>query len=106
MKDSDISARVDLLIEKKIREVDLPGGERAPIGSRAHITAIQRCIDDLEWSNNHKKGSQAHLDYTRAMKLLRAKLKKAKLYAAQAAEKNPNFLPPLEELDNVGRRSR
>jgi len=74
---------VRLMIEAKLREVDVTDG-KAEWGSDEHIVDLQYRIEDLiKWRDRQRKGTEARANYSRLVSKLRAELKSAQRQAAK-----------------------
>lgn len=68
---------VRLMVEAKLREVDVTDG-KAEWGSDDHIQDLQSRIDDLiKWRDRQRKGTEARANYSRLVSRLRSELKSA-----------------------------
>ena len=74
-----IKEYVQLIIESRIREADVTGGEKVPFGSEQHIADLQKRILDLKlWRDKQRRGSEARANYSRIISRLNAELRSAK----------------------------
>jgi len=68
---------VELVLERKLREVDVTDG-KAEWGSDDHIVDLKNRIEDLiKWRDRQRKGTEARANYARLVTRLRAELKSA-----------------------------
>ena len=83
MKKSELKEYIELVVEARLREVDVTDG-KAPHGSEKHISDLQRRIEDLiKWRDKQRKGTEARANYARLITRLRAELKSAQRQAAK-----------------------
>jgi hypothetical protein len=76
----------EVLVEKKVREADISGGDRVKYGSSKHVNDLQRRIAELEtWRNKQKRGSESRANYSRLISRLKGELASAKRRAAKKA---------------------
>lgn len=74
-----------LIIEKKMREADVTGGDKVPYGSSKHVRDLKSRIKAQEaWRNKQKRGSEARATYSRLIARLKGELQSAKRAAARA----------------------
>jgi hypothetical protein len=68
---------VKLVVEARLREVDVTDGT-APHGSEKHISDLKGRIEDLtKWRDRQRRGSEARANYSRLIARLRTELKSA-----------------------------
>ena len=69
---------VEVLTEKKIREVDHSDGTKVPHGSSKHVKDLKQRIADLEiWRGKQKRGTEARANYSRLISRLKGELASA-----------------------------
>lgn len=79
---------IDLIVESKIREVDVSDGTRVPHGSLKHVKDLESRIASLVmWRDKQKRGSEARATYTRLINRLKAELASARRSAAKLGGK-------------------
>ena len=79
---------VELVVEKKMREVDVSDGSRVAHGSSKHIKDLEvRIADLMRWRDKQKKGTEARANYARVINRLKSELASAKRQAAKEATK-------------------
>jgi len=70
---------VELMVERRMREVDVTGGKRVPFGSDKHIRDLIERIEELEgWRSKQKRGTEARANYSRLISKLKSELLAAK----------------------------
>jgi hypothetical protein len=75
---------VKLVVEARLREVDVTDGT-APHGSEKHISDLQTRIEDLtKWRDRQRRGSESRANYSRLIARLRAELKSAIRFAERS----------------------
>jgi hypothetical protein len=75
---------VEVMLEKKIREVDISDGSKVPHGSKKHINDLEVRIADLSrWRDKLRRGSEARANYSRLISRLRGELSSARRQAAK-----------------------
>jgi len=78
---------VDLLLEKKVREVDVSDGGRVPHGSRKHVRDLEQRINELSfWREKYKRGTENRAHYSRLIARLKAELASARRAADRKKE--------------------
>ena len=76
---------INLVVERKIREVDVSDGSRVPHGSLKHIKDLENRISSLtSWRDRQKRGSEARANYSRLIGRLKAELSSARREAEKA----------------------
>lgn len=85
----DLKEFVKLIVEQKIREVDVTSG-KALMGSDEHISDLEmRIASLLPWRDKSPRGSETRANYSRLISRLRAELMSAKKKAErQSALRN------------------
>lgn len=79
MKQDVLVEYVRLLVEKKIKEVQLTDGTVLEWGSDEHISVLEKQLAEIQHKKNqHPRGSASRADYRRVEARLRAELKSAK----------------------------
>lgn len=69
---------VEVLTEKKVREVDHSDGTKVPHGSSKHVRDLKNRIADLEiWRNKQKRGTETRANYSRLISRLKGELASA-----------------------------
>ena len=80
-----LSEYARLLVEARIREVEVSDGSKVKHGSSKHIRDLRVRIADLSrWKNQQKKGSDARANYSRVIQRLKGELRSAE----RAAQKD------------------
>jgi len=75
---------VKLVVEARLREVDVTDGT-ATHGSEKHISDLQTRIEDLtKWRDRQRRGTEARANYSRLIARLRAELKSAIRFAERS----------------------
>jgi hypothetical protein len=75
---------VKLVVEARLREVDVTDGT-APHGSEKHISDLQTRIEDLtKWRDRQRRGTEARANYSRLIARLRVELKSAIRFAERS----------------------
>jgi len=70
---------IKLMVERKIREVQISSGESVPHGDSKHIRDLEIRIAELtKWRDRQHKGSEARANYARLIQRLRSELKSAR----------------------------
>lgn len=70
---------VELIVERKLREVDISGNKRVQHGSDEHINdLIERCNQTEYWRNMYPYGSARRYHYATILKHLKNELKSAR----------------------------
>ena len=70
---------INLVVERKMREVDVSDGSRVPHGSLKHIKDLENRISSLTmWRDRQKRGSEARANYSRLIGRLKAELSSAR----------------------------
>lgn len=78
----------EVLLEKKIREVDVSDGSKVPHGSEKHVKDLEVRIADLSrWRDKQRRGSEARANYSRLISRLKGELSSARRQAAKARQK-------------------
>ncbi len=78
----------EVLLEKKIREVDVSDGSKVPHGSEKHVKDLEVRIADLaRWRDKQRRGSEARANYSRLISRLKGELSSARRQAAKAKKK-------------------
>ncbi len=78
----------EVLLEKKIREVDVSDGSKVPHGSEKHVKDLEVRIADLSrWRDKQRRGSEARANYSRLISRLKGELSSARRQAAKAKQK-------------------
>lgn len=76
---------VSLVIEGKVREIDISNGRKVQFGSYLHVADLEKRIGELSsWRNKQKRGSEARATYARLIQKLKNELTAAKRVAAKA----------------------
>jgi hypothetical protein len=79
---------VEVILEKRIREVDVSDGSRVPHGSEKHIKDLEVRIADLSrWRDKQRRGSEARANYSRLISRLKGELSSARRQATKAKQK-------------------
>lgn len=77
MEKNDLKEFIELVIEARLREVDITDGKTS-YGSEEHIIDLQNRIEDLiKWRDKQRKGTEARANYARLIARLRSELKSA-----------------------------
>lgn len=77
MSNNGLKEYISLVIETRLREVDITDG-KASLGSDEHVTDVQNRIESLlKWRDRQRKGTEARANYSRLITRLRAELKSA-----------------------------
>jgi hypothetical protein len=77
MSNESLKNLVRLVVEARLREVDVTDGT-ALHGSEKHISDLQTRIEDLtKWRDRQRRGSESRANYARLIARLRAELKSA-----------------------------
>jgi hypothetical protein len=75
---------VKLVVEARLREVDVTDGT-APHGSEKHISDLQTRIEGLtKWRDRQRRGTEARANYSRLIARLRVELKSAIRFAERS----------------------
>lgn len=78
----------EVILEKRIREVDVSDGSKVPHGSEKHIKDLEARISDLSrWRDKQRRGSEARANYSRLISRLKGELSSARRQAAKAKQK-------------------
>lgn len=78
----------EVILEKKIREVDVSDGSKVPHGSDKHVKDLEVRIADLSrWRDKQRRGSEARANYSRLISRLKGELSSARRQAAKAKKK-------------------
>lgn len=78
----------EVLVEKKMREVDHSDGTKVPHGSSKHIKDLKARIAGLEtWRNKQKRGSETRANYSRLISRLKSELSSATRAVNKKAKK-------------------
>lgn len=68
----------EVLVEKRMREVDHSDGSKVPHGSSKHVRDLKTRIKELEsWRNRQKRGTEARANYSRLISRLKGELASA-----------------------------
>jgi len=79
---------ITLLVEAKIREVDITSG-KALWGSPEHISDLEsRIVDLTNWRDKYRRGTEARANYSRLVSRLRAEMASAKKHASRISEQD------------------
>jgi len=99
---------VELVVEKKVREVQVSDGSRVPQGSLKHIKDLETRIAGLEhWRDQQRRGSEVRANYSRLISRLKAELASARrvgsaskgIYENYATEADPEQVAKWEKLE-------
>lgn len=78
---------VDLVVERRMREVDISDGSKVPHGHSKHIKDLETRIRSLvTWRDKQRRGSEARANYARLITRLKGELASAKRAAAKQKE--------------------
>jgi hypothetical protein len=90
---------VDLVVERRMREVDVSDGSRVPHGSKKHVKDLEARIKSLTvWRDKGKKGTEARANYARVINRLKSELASAKRAAAKKMSESVGEPPEEEEI--------
>lgn len=90
---------VELVVEKRMREVDVSDGSRVPQGSKKHIKDLESRIASLStWRDKQKRGSESRANYSRLISRLKGELASAKRAAAKNIKENYATEPDDEDV--------
>lgn len=88
LSEKALRREISSLLEKRVREADVSGGERVEFGSDKHVADLKRRLDDaVFWRDKQRKGSEARANYQRLVMRLRAELNSASRIASSRALK-------------------
>ncbi len=80
---------VSLVVEAKVKEVDVSDGTRVPHGSTRHISDLEKRINNLAmWRDKQKRGSEARANYSRLIGRLKGELASARRAATKVKHNN------------------
>lgn len=89
----------EVIVEKRMREVDVSDGSKVPHGSSKHVNDLKVRIADLErWRARQKRGTEARANYSRLISRLKGELSSAIKVAKKAAKKKPKTKVVQETL--------
>ena len=78
----------EVILEKRIREVDISDGSRVPHGSEKHIKDLEVRIADLSrWRDKQRRGSEARANYSRLISRLKGELSSARRQSTKDKQK-------------------
>src|SRR5690242_10261316 len=83
-KRDSLTTYISLVIEARMREVDVSDGSRVPHGSTKHIKDLEvRIADLIRWRDKQKRGSESRANYARLITRLRGELSSARRAASK-----------------------
>ena len=87
MEKNDLKEFIELVLETRLREVDITDG-KVTHGSEKHVIDLQNRIDELvKWRDRQRKGTESRANYARLVIRLRTELKSAQRQAAKELTK-------------------
>ena len=87
MEKNELKEFIELVLEARLREVDVTDG-KASHGSEEHIIDLQKRLEHYtEWRDKKRKGSDDRANYARIITRLKAELKSAQRQAAKELAK-------------------
>ena len=90
--ESRLKELIGLIVERKIREVELSDGNTVRHGSRKHVKDLERRIADLKrWRSKERKGSDARANYSRVIARLTQQLNAAKRSGLKENKSHDDF---------------
>jgi hypothetical protein len=91
----DLKVYISLLVESKLREVDITAGKTA-WGSDDHVADLESRISDLtRWRDRQRRGSEARANYSRLISRLRAELASAKRQSAKSMPEDSSSIAKI-----------
>lgn len=93
---------VELIAEKKFREVQVSDGTRVKHGSLKHVKDLETRIASLiMWRDQQRRGSEARANYSRLIARLKSELASARRSAVKLKNINENYAtePEPEQLE-------
>lgn len=89
---SDLKKYISLIIEARLKEVDITDGNKVTYGSDEHINDLQLRIEDLvKWRDRQRRGTEARANYSRLITRLRSELKSAQRQNSKKKENNSSL---------------
>lgn len=83
-KNLELKEFVRLVVEARLREVQVSDGSTVPHGSKKHISDLEMRIADLKrWRDAQRKGTEARANYSRLIGRLQSELRSAQRAAAR-----------------------